>query len=144
MTLVDVTVAAADFPLGALTAQTPATAVELVRVVPVDGAVAPLVWVVGRNLEGFEQAAGSLDQIQRLSLVESLPGRRLYRIWWRPGATPFVSTIYRFHGAILDGRGTDEWHFFVRFPDDHCRDAFFAECVRTGIPIADTEYTGVG
>ncbi|WP_439027396.1 bacterio-opsin activator domain-containing protein [Haloarchaeobius sp. DT45] len=143
MRLVDVTVEATDFPLGALTAQTPAAAVELVRVVPVDGLVAPLLWVVGDDLEGFERAALSLEQVQRLSLVDASPGRRLYRFWWRPEATPLVSAIHACGGTILDGRGTDEWHFFVRFPDAERRDTFFRACATAGIPFVAREYSSV-
>ncbi|WP_267640689.1 bacterio-opsin activator domain-containing protein [Haloarchaeobius amylolyticus] len=144
MVLVDVAVPATGFPVGALTAETPATAIELVRVVPIDGVIVPLFWAVGRDLTGFERSAGALEQVERLSLVESHPGRRLYRVWWRPEATTLVSTIHRHQGAILDGRGTDEWHFFVRFPDEGRFESFFAACTRAGIPVDATEYSPVG
>lgn len=108
------------FAFGEALSTDPPMTVLLERIVPVDGAPTPFIWVSGGDFDGFETTVRESEHVTGLSKLDEIEGRRLYRVGWEPEGADLLGGIVTMEGVILQASGAGTWTFQLRFPDhDH-------------------------
>jgi predicted DNA binding protein len=126
--IVEFTIDAGDFQLGRALAGQGADRIELERIIPVDDATIPFLWVKGGDQTILEADVESSDYVEGCCVVETVEDWALYRVDWGGTRKDLVEAIAETRGTILKGRGPDEWHFRVRFPDHQHLSACYDLC----------------
>lgn len=114
------TLPAATFPLGRALEAVPDSRIELERIVPVGESVLPFFWVTGteRDIDTFTTAARADPAIDRLTAVDRVDDRTLFRAEWTQHSDGLITGIERADATVLEATGTAvEWHLELRFPD---------------------------
>lgn len=136
-TLVEFSVAADDFPFGALFAAVPGASVELERIVPTTESLFPYVWIRGGERAAIESALESAAAVTAFTLIDDLGDRGLlYRATWSPTVDGIIDTIVASNVTLLSAIGKrDRWRFRLRADDHGSIGAFQDRCREKGIRI---------
>lgn len=117
--IVDLTVPAAEFPLGRGLTSSPAIEFEFERIVPVSDGVVPLVWVTFDDELPAEQPVFDASTISSARELTRVGSRVLYELHWRRRTTGILSALAETNGRLLSAEGDEcAWRFRVQF-DDH-------------------------
>jgi predicted DNA binding protein len=107
--------------------------VELERIVPVDGAIVPYVWVWGESPEGFADVTSDVPGVETVELVDRVPGGALYRVRWRGDDGSVLRGVAEAGLIVLESEGTaDGWRLRVRGDDRGAVAAFGEYCEAHG------------
>lgn len=117
--------------------------VELDRVVPLGGSVAPMLWVRGDPAAVEEFVEGVEDQpaIARVTSLENGGDRRLYKFEWAGHPEGVMGHLLETDAAVLSAEGSPESiDFTIRFNTADALSEFHSRCRESGIKL---EVTGV-
>lgn len=131
----ELTIEGDAFALGRITATEEPLHVELERVVPTEDTVCPYFWVRGEELTAFERAVRDAGAVERLTRLDRIGDRSLYRVEWAEEVVDFLGTVTDTGGTILEATGTERWQFRLRYPDRAGLAAFHQVCRERGIRV---------
>jgi predicted DNA binding protein len=136
VTIADITVPPEDFELGHLVEDDPDTYVELERLVPLQEAVLPFLWIRDHSREAIEELLMSQPEVQSIKELTELDGRLLYRVEWTEDINGFVDSLMETNGVILEGFGSSrQWDFRIRFPEQVSLGEFNRRCEDKDIDV---------
>jgi predicted DNA binding protein len=133
--LLEFTVDADAFQLGAVLSPPPGMVLELERIVPTGSMVMPFVWATGGDYHDFEERVRSHPAVESLVSLDRFGEQGLYRIEWKGTPTDLTAAFERSRAVILEARGNDTWEFRLRFSDDEDLAVFHDAIDEIGIPI---------
>ncbi|MDS0293701.1 bacterio-opsin activator domain-containing protein [Halogeometricum luteum] len=134
------TVRAGEFPLGSVFETLPSATVELERVVPNRGAIAPYAWVYGARVDDVEAAFAPHPGVRGIRLVDAVDDQYLLRVEWDPSHRSVLSALAETGVPLLEAVGTSErWLFRIRGDGRDDVAAFYDRCQEWGVPLAMTE-----
>lgn len=136
--VLEFTLDARSFTLGQVLCEGPSVAIELERIVPTGDKLMPFFWADGdpADLDAFEQAVRTRDEVSHLLCLDELADARLYEVEWTPSPESLIVGLVAADGTIFEGRGTpDRWRFVVRFPDHERVAAFHNFLTDHGIEV---------
>lgn len=125
-------------PLGRALEASPDSRIELERIVPVGEAVMPFFWVTGSesDIETFSAAARTEPAIERLTAVDTVGDRTLFRAEWAEDVDGLIAGIETTGATVLEATGSAaEWQFELRFADHSRVRAFQQYCTAHDIEI---------
>lgn len=127
---------AGAFALEEVLEAVPSTVLELDQVVPTGTQALPFLWVESDDFDRFEELARAAPTVEKLALVESVRGKRLYAVQWGDDVEAVTGGIVETGGTVLGAAATDSsWEFTLRFPDRERAKAFQRHCIETGTPL---------
>lgn len=133
--IVEFTLADREFPFGKALMEPPGMSIEFERIVPMENALVPFLWVHGGNHETFEQQVAESDRVVSFTALDRLDDGVLYRMEWRAGQEDVFEGIRRSGATVLEAYGSDGWTFRLRFPDHDSVSQFYNYCTDHDIPI---------
>ncbi|MFC7202768.1 helix-turn-helix domain-containing protein [Haloferax namakaokahaiae] len=133
--IIELTVDAADFDLGQVTAYGEKVAIELERVVPTGGEVMPFFWVSGIDFDEFEQTVRARELVEDLTPIAHIGDRVLYHVSWGSSVSSLTRILIESESTILEATGTTPWMFRLRFSDHTNVRKFYSQCQDSGIDI---------
>lgn len=133
--IIELTINAADFDLGQVTAVGDAVSIELERVVPTGGEVMPFFWVSGIDFDVFEETVRERELVEDLTAIARLSDRVLYHVSWGSSVSSLTKILLNSEATILEATGTMPWLFRLRFSDHRFVRAFYTRCQDAGIDI---------
>lgn len=113
----------------------PAATIRLERLIPTDGELRPIFWVMGVEGDRFVDVARNEDGITDIQELVGLDRGVLYMAVWEP-ERPVVEGIKTLRATILDAEGTaDSWVFQIRAEDRDRLQEFLDVFAEQGIPV---------
>jgi predicted DNA binding protein len=133
--ILEFTLAWDEFALGRALSSASDRQVQLERIIPAENTVIPFFWVVGERPEQLKADVDASEYVQNLSVVDQIGDHTLYRVEWTGEYEDLLNGIVATGGTILEGEGSEEWYFQLRFLDhEHVAD-FYNFCTERDIPI---------
>jgi hypothetical protein len=130
--IVEFNLAADQFPLESAVTFDPALAVELASIVPLDGDLAPLLWVTVRAGEDpatlIDEFVGRLtdaEVVEDVCELDQFDRTALLEVSWSVPVGGVFTAISQSGGWLLSGRWRDGWHFQAQFEDHGGATAFY-------------------
>lgn len=117
--------------------------IELDRIVPLGGSIAPMLWVGGdpAAVERYAQALAEQPTIDRVTPLDPDGDRRLYKFEWSEHPDGVMGHLLETDAAVLSAAGTVESiDFAIRFNTAEALSEFHTRCRESGINL---EVTGV-
>lgn len=117
--------------------------IELDRVVPLGGTIAPMLWVRGapEAVDGFVEGLADQPAVERVTPLEPDGERALYKFEWADHPDGVVGHLLETDAAVLSAAGTAEsLDFSIRFNTADALSDFHSRCRESGISL---EVTGV-
>lgn len=134
--IADITVPPEDFELGRIVQDRPDTYVELERLVPLQEAVFPFLWISDHSKKDVETHLTSQPEVQSVQELTEVDGRTLYQVEWSENIDGFVASLIETNGVILEGYGSSShWDFRIRFPEQVSLGEFHRQCEQKDIDI---------
>lgn len=126
--IVEFTVPAEEFLLGAALRAVPDMTVEIEQVVAhADGRVTPYFWIADGDREAFEAAFPDDPSVAEVVRVDDFGGAKLYRADWQDDVDGVVDAFRTIDMVLLEATGRRAtWHLRLRFDDREAFDAFNA------------------
>lgn len=129
----------ADFPLGAVFEDRPATRLDLDRVVPSGDTVMPYFWVYDpdRDLAGVQRVFAGLPELRSAVLMDDLGERGLFRAEWHPDHLGIMSAIAETGVTVVSATGdSGGWTFELRAETTEQFSAFQRYCSDHDVDVA--------
>ncbi|MWG34016.1 helix-turn-helix domain-containing protein [Halomarina oriensis] len=134
--IVDITVPADAFELGALVERLPEVHVELERMIPLRDGIAPLFWAANGEREEIIETLESSPRTEEVRYLTEDGRRRLFEVQWSSEVDGLVGLLLEHDVRMLDGESIGEgWDFRLQFPSQDRLSAFQEDCKRDGIPV---------
>jgi predicted DNA binding protein len=129
--IVDIDLPAEQFVLGDVVSSDPGIQIELERIVPLDHAILPFLWVSDGSNEAIERLLRSSAYVTSVTRLVTLDDRALYQLEWTQDVNGVIGMLEAADGVIMEGHGTtDSWSLRLRFAS-HQQFKRFAEGCRT-------------
>jgi predicted DNA binding protein len=114
--------------------------VELEPLVPL-GRDSQYLWVIGDEYPHAVDVIRTMNAVESVETLDTLPDRALLRVRWSDTDTPLVDLADEEGAIVTEAVGTaDGWTVSVRFPDDSALAAFYDGCRQRGIQL---EFRGI-
>jgi predicted DNA binding protein len=114
--IADITVPADAFELGRVLREFPDVAVELERVVPLQGGVIPLFWVSGCDTTAVETALAESDHTKSVTQLTTTDEETLFEVRWTDQVDGIVRALIETRAKVLEATGeAEQWDFRLRF-----------------------------
>lgn len=117
--------------------------IEMDRVVPLGGRLAPMLWVFGEPeaCERYADALAEQPTVEHVAELDCNADRRLYTLEWASRPDGIIGHLLETDAAMLSATGTpDSWDFAIRFNTADALSAFHERCRESGVQL---EVTGV-
>ena len=132
--ITEISVPADQFPLGRLFTKYPDVTVELERVVPVDGAVLPLIWTSGVDPGDVIDDLRTAPTVREITHLTDVDGRSLFDVRWGGDACDVIEPVVEAEATMLRARGTDTtWTLRLQFADSNQLTRFQERCRHHGL-----------
>jgi predicted DNA binding protein len=116
--ITDITVPADQFALGQLFDEYPDIAIELERLVPLDGGTIPLFWVEGENPADVEATIREDPLSEDVKVLTEMEERYLFEVLWSAEIDALISPLRQSRAEVLRAEGgTETWEFRLQFRD---------------------------
>ena len=136
VTIVDVSVPASEVELGRAFRDAPDVEIELERLVPTGGDVAPLVWVTTDGREAAERVLDDVPMVEEATFLTTDGSRYLYEVVWDGRITSVIDLLAEAETVLLDGRKVGrQWNFRLQFRNRDSLTVFRERAEERGIPI---------
>lgn len=123
------------FAAGRALAGSPASTVELERIVPTDSSLVPFLWVWGDGLAEYETRLAAESGVDDVRRVVTQDDRALYRVdrdSQRPSTTRKLFDLeFTLLSGVCTGGG---WTFEIRFPSSDAAAAFRSRITEIDVP----------
>lgn len=113
--IVEFSIPADEFVLGQLLTVNDGMWIEMERLVPTESNYLPFFWASGGDQGAFEREVRRHDDVNEISLMDSLDGESLYEIDWDRTPEDLTRGIRDNDGVVLQAVGEQRWEFSVRF-----------------------------
>lgn len=128
--LVDIGLPADQFVLGDVVSQDASIQIELERIVPLDHATLPFLWVSSGSNDDIEQLLLTSAYVTSVTRLVTLDDKTLYQFEWTQDVTGVLGALEAVEGVIMEGQETNtSWSLRLRFTS-HERFKQFAERCR--------------
>lgn len=135
-TTAEFTVAAGDFPLGSSFQSLSEIEIELEKIVPINTAMVPYLWVRGVEVATVKSVLDAHRATQEITLIETVKNRHLLRVDWNPAHGEFLNILVEANVILLSARGTaTAWNFMIRGDSHESISNFQTYCQEADIPI---------
>lgn len=117
--------------------------IEMDRVVPLGGHVAPMVWVGGASVDcaAYADALEAEPAVERVAELDRADDRRLYAFEWSGSVDGVVGHLLETDAAVLNAAGSGtSFDFVIRFTTSDALSEFHERCRDSGVTL---EVTGV-
>ena len=135
--LAGIDVAAADFLLGRILAET-TTRIDLTRFVPVGEQFVPYFWKEhDGDTEAFERSVREHPAVDGLTDLDGRVDSSLYHIDWGDAIDGLLNALYEHDVLVEEATTTDgeRWLFRLRAPDQDALSGFQRTCHDSGVPL---------
>ena len=134
--IADITVPRHALALAQLLEDFPEISVELERVVPLNEACLPMVWISGDDLDVVESALDDYPQTTAVDRIADVNTKTLFEVHWNTSIGDIVQPLEAAHASVLEATGTaDHWDFRLRFTSHDDLSAFNVALTERGIPV---------
>jgi predicted DNA binding protein len=134
--IVDIDLPADQFVLGDVVSSDPGVQIELERIVPVEHAILPFLWVSDGSNEAVERLLRSSAYVTSVTRLVTLDDRALYQLEWTQDVNGVIGALEEAEGVIMEGHGTaDSWSLRLRFASHEQFKRFAEGCRAQGIDI---------
>jgi len=130
--VVEFDLASGAFSLGAALADEDAV-VELERVVPASGAIAPLFWATAEDLDRFRRSVEGTASVERLREIDRYGDAALFEVEWSDHGEGLFEGIEETGAVLLSARWRDGWHVRLRFDRRELATAFSEHCTERAV-----------
>ena len=117
--VVEFTLPTDAFPFGRSTNGDPDVRVQLERVVPLNEARIPFLWVTSdtRAFEDFERYLRDSEIVKQVEAMTRVGDSVLYAVEWDTKKETFLNGLNDAGGTIMEAHGNSKWSFTVGFRD---------------------------
>ena len=138
-TIAEFTLPAESFPLGSVFEHHPSVTVELERVIPIDKAIIPYIWV--HNIEDskeetIEASFEDHPDVKGVTLIDKVGGDCLFRVEWYPDYTGILQGITQTPVVLISSSGdSQQWTFEIRAEEREAIATLQEYCREHDLPI---------
>jgi predicted DNA binding protein len=134
--IVDVTVPADDFTLGAALSANPGIRLSLERIIPIGNTFVPYLWASNEDLDEIKEAFTQETDVESFIVADTVNDEALIRVDWAEGVDGLLEAMIETSAAVLEGNGeADTWHFQLRFDSHEALSDFYQRCVDAGVRL---------
>ena len=134
--IADITVPADSFALGRMLRDIAGIEIELERIVPLQEAVMPLIWISGTDSARVENVLREHPRTQTVEQLTTTKDKMLFEVHWSTEIDGLVGALVDTQGKILEATGTDEtWDFRLRFGSHTQLSTFNMALTEDNIPV---------
>jgi predicted DNA binding protein len=128
--IVDIDLPADQFVLGDVVSRDANIQIELERIVPLDHAILPFLWVSDGSNDEIEQLLRTSEYVTSVTRLVTLEDKALYQLEWTQDVNGVIGALEDAEGVIMEGHGTNTtWSLRLRFTS-HERFKEFADRCR--------------
>jgi len=134
--ILEFTIEGEAFELGRVLARpAPHGYAELERVIPMQDALMPFLWVTGVDADAFEKSVREQPSVKTICALDHVEGSTLYHIEWATQPADILAALADANAVVLEAAGNGVWQFRVRFPDHDKLSTFHNAIIEEHIPI---------
>ncbi len=134
--IVDVEVPADQFVLGDVISHDAEIQIELERIVPLDHAVLPFLWVSDGSHDAIEELLRSSEYVTSVTRLVTLENRALYQLEWTQDVNGVIGQLEAAAGVIMEGHGRPgSWSLRLRFTSHEQFKRFTDGCRKLGVDL---------
>lgn len=134
--IVDIDLPADQFVLGDVVSQDESIQIELERIVPLDDAILPFLWVSDGSNDAIERLLRSSAYVTGVTRLVTLEDKALYQLEWTQDVNGVIGALEAAEGVIMEGHGTNtSWSLRLRFTSHERFKEFAERCRDLGIDL---------
>jgi predicted DNA binding protein len=134
--IVDIDLPADQFVLGDVVSRDPGIRIELERIVPLDHAILPFLWVSDGSNDEVESLLRSSAYVTGVTRLVTLEDRALYQLEWTQDVNGVIGLLDAVDGVIMEGHGTaSSWSLRLRFTSHESFKRFAEGCRERGVDV---------
>lgn len=134
--IVDVELPADQFVLGDVVSHDAGIQIELERIVPLDHAILPFLWVSDGSHDAVEELLRSSEYVTTVTRLVTLEDRALYQLEWTQDVNGVIGQLEAAEGVIMEGHGRPEsWSLRLRFTSHEQFKRFADGCREMGVDL---------
>ena len=134
--IADITVPADALALGRVLNGLPEATIELERIVPLQEAIIPLLWISGPDPDVTEAALRREPTVETVEQLTTTDDETLFEVHWGRDIDGIVRALVDTRAKVLEAIATAEgWDFRLRFDEHHDLSAFNVALTGDDIPV---------
>lgn len=125
-----------EFKLAGTLADHDSLRIDIERLIPLDGGLAPSLWVTGLSVGRARQTLLRDDDVDRAEVIDHVEEAVLVRVWWADRRHALLETLVAVEATCFEAVARNgAWHLKLRFPSREALSGCYQECLDRDVTL---------